>query len=88
MTKQTLKLEINDGTWMVNIVDRANDDGAYELLHPNKEAQVEVDENKMQGFEYNITAHAGTPFKLLLDDKVLAEGEASKEGVARGKGVI
>ncbi|QCZ92716.1 hypothetical protein [Salinimonas iocasae] len=88
MTNRTLKLDIHEGTWMVNVIDRVNDDGVYELLHPNKEAQVEVNDEKMQGFEYNITAHAGTPFKLLLDDTVLAEGEVPDDGVARGKGVL
>lgn len=88
MTTRTLKLDIHEGTWMVNVIDKKDDDGVYELLHPNKETQIEVDDTRMQGFEYNITAHAGTPFKLLLDDMVLAEGEVSDSGVARGKGVL
>jgi len=87
MVTKTLKLEISDGNWMVNVIDENNDDGKYELLHPNKEASVEITE-QMQGFDYNIVASAGTPFKLMLDDIVLAEGQTGDNGVARGKGII
>ncbi|QPG06241.1 hypothetical protein IT774_03265 [Salinimonas marina] len=88
MATRTLKLDIQEGNWMVNVIDDNNDDGKYELLHPNKEAEVEVDENKMQALEYNIVASAGTRFKITLDDTVLAEGEVGDTGIANGRGVI
>ncbi len=88
MVTRTLKLDIQEGNWMVNVIDDNNDDGKYELLHPNKETEVQVDENKMQALEYNIVANAGTRFKLTLDDTVLAEGEVGDNGVVNGKGVI
>ncbi|QJR80084.1 hypothetical protein CA267_004475 [Alteromonas pelagimontana] len=88
MVERTLKLEINDGTWMVNITTDSNDDGKYELLHPAKEAVVNISDEHMQGFDYSIAAHEGTPYKLLLDDIVLAEGAVNGGGVARGSGVV
>ncbi|WP_218355326.1 hypothetical protein [Alteromonas lipotrueiana] len=88
MVARKLKLEIQDGNWMVNVIEENNDDGKYELLHPNKETEIQVDEDKMQGLEYNIVAKAGTRYKLTLDEIVLAEGEVDDTGVANGKGVI
>ncbi len=88
MVARKLKLEIQDGNWMVNVIEENNDDGKYELLHPNKETEIQVDEDKMQGLEYNIVAKVGTRYKLTLDEIVLAEGEVDDTGVANGKGVI
>ena len=88
MVARTLKLDINAGTWLVNVIDDHNDDGKYELLHPHKEAQIQVDENHLQALEYNIVANAGTRYKLTLDDTILAEGEVGESGVANGRGVV
>ncbi|MCW8091791.1 hypothetical protein [Alteromonas sp. ASW11-130] len=88
MTVSTLKIDIQDGRWTVDIFSQGQDSGQYELIYPQREAQVELSENNMYGFNYSISAPKGTRYAIYLDEKRLIEGEVNESQVARGNSVI
>ena len=88
MREKRLSIEILNGTWMLNVVAEANDDGVYEVIHPNKESMLHLAEEHMYGLEYNISAPENTAFTVKLDDEILLEGVVNHTGVSRGNTVI
>ena len=88
MIEKTLSIEINKGTWMLDVVAERNDDGVYDLIYPHKEAKIHVHEEHMYGLEYSISAPEGTEFKILLDGDLLLDDRVSHTGICRGSCVI
>ncbi len=88
MTVSTLKIDIPEGRWTVDVFSQGQDSGQYELIHPQKEAQIELEENTMYGFNYSISAPQGTRYAIYMDDKRLIEGEVDNTQIARGSSVI
>lgn len=85
---KTLKIDMTDGNWMVDIFSQAGDSGQYDLISPNTSTQVTLKEGEMYGFRYSLKAKEGTHFRILLDDLVLAEGEIDKTEILTGNGVL
>ncbi|MCU7555476.1 hypothetical protein OCL06_12845 [Alteromonas sp. ASW11-19] len=88
MNQHELRIEMNDGKWMVDIFTDKNDDGVFDLISPNTSTEVALAEEHMYGFRYNLSAPANTGFKIFLDDKVIAEGEVDDSGMLTGRGVL
>tara|TARA_B100002049_G_C15791836_1_gene255131 strand:+ start:279 stop:545 length:267 start_codon:yes stop_codon:yes gene_type:complete len=86
--EKTLTIDIPDGTWKVDIVKDKNDSGIFDLIHPQKSSDVTLEENRMYGFEYSVSAKPGTPFTITLGDKVLVEDKVDDSKLARGSGVL
>ncbi len=88
MKQCKLSIEMDEGKWLVDVFTKDQDDGKYELIAPNQSTEVTLDPEHMHGFRYHLTASARTPFKIKLDDKVLAEGEIDDSGMVEGRGVL
>lgn len=87
MTK-TLKITMSEGTWLVDIFSQANDSGVYDLIHPNSETELALNEGEMYGFRYSLQGKPGTAFQIELGDDILVEGEIDKSEAASGSGVL
>ena len=88
MIKKTLSIEIAHGRWMLDVIAEHDDDGVFDLVYPNKEAVIKVEENHMYGLEYNISAPPKTEFKIYLDGELLLDATVDKTGICRGSSVI
>ncbi|MAJ68123.1 MAG: hypothetical protein CBB67_003625 [Alteromonadaceae bacterium TMED7] len=88
MLEKTLNIDMDRGNWMVNIINEHADNGIYELVSPARSATVHIHDNHIYGFEYSIVGKADSPFKIKLDDTVLAEGKVAASGISRGHGII
>lgn len=88
MHEKTLNIDMERGNWMVNIINEHADNGVYELVSPARSATVHINEDHLYGFEYSIVGKADSPFKIKLDDIVLAEGKVAPSGISRGRGII
>ncbi len=88
MKVSTLKIDIPQGRWTVDVFSQGQDSGQYELIHPQKEAQIDLKENTMYGFNYNISAPEGTQYAIYMDDKRLIEGVVDNTQIARGNSII
>lgn len=88
MHEKTLDIDLERGNWMVNIISKYGDQEHYELISPARTATVQFHDNHLYGFEYSIVGSIDSPFKIKLDDTVLAEGKISSSGISRGHGII
>lgn len=84
----TLRIDMNAGTWMVDVVAENNDDGVIDLIHPKTETEVHLKEDHLYGYDYSVTGPEGTPFAIYLDDNLLTDGVINETGLHRGSGVI
>jgi hypothetical protein len=88
MTQRKLTIEMAEGNWMVDIFSKGDDSGVYDLISPTSHAFVELRSDDIHGFRYSLTGPKGTPFKITLDDTVLAEGSIDDTESQSGSGVI
>ncbi|NMH59281.1 hypothetical protein [Alteromonas ponticola] len=88
MTVSTLRIDIQEGRWTVDVFSQGADSGQYELIYPERESSIELNENTMYGFNYSIAAPKGTRYAIYMDDKRLIEGEVDDSQLAKGSSVI
>lgn len=88
MLEKKLKIDMERGNWMINIINEHGDNGVYELVSPAHTANVHMHDDHLYGFEYSIVGKADTPYTIKLDDIVLSEGRIAPSGINRGRGII
>lgn len=88
MVQRQLKIEMSEGNWMVDVFNKGDDSGVYDLIAPTSETTLELDSEHMHGFRYSLTGPQGTAFKIKLDDTVIAEGSIDSTETESGSGVI
>lgn len=88
MIEKTLSIDIAHGRWMLDVIAEHDDDGVFDLVYPNKDAVIKVNEDHMYGLEYNISAPEGTDFKIFLDGELILDGKVDKTGISRGSSII